>query len=106
MLRVQHPAVGYDAQKGYFVGIVPGTDLVVAGKTDGTRWIELARAGAPIEPATDHRLSVEANGPRFTVRLVGETVLRFEDEDYTEGQVGLRVVDTLASFDDFEVKGK
>jgi GH43 family beta-xylosidase len=108
LLRIQHPGIGYDAQKGYFAAIVPGTDLVIAGKSDGHRWTELARAPAPqpIEESRDYRLEVTAEGGRFRVSLDGRDVLSFEDADYAEGLVGLRVVDTLASFDDVVVEGR
>lgn len=106
LFRVQHPAIGYDAHKGYFAAIVEGSDLVIAGRSDGRRWTELARAKAPagVDAGQAYRLEVAAQGNRFRVSVDGKHVLDFEDDAYAAGLVGLRVVDTLASFDDVVVE--
>src|SRR6185437_1637927 len=38
LFRVQQPAVGYNAQRGYFAGYSPAESRVVLGLTDGVNW--------------------------------------------------------------------
>jgi hypothetical protein len=44
------PGLGYDAQNGYFAGIIPGTGKVVLGSTNGHAWREIALVDADIKP--------------------------------------------------------
>lgn len=43
LFRCTAPSVGYDAQRGYFAGLIPRTQLVILGRTNGVDWQELAR---------------------------------------------------------------
>jgi GH43 family beta-xylosidase len=104
LFRVQEPAVGYDAQKGYFAGLIPGTKLVVLGKTDGRNWTEIARGEYPFDASKWHDLRVEAKGEQITVSVDGRQMLTATDSQYRSGLVGLRVVDTHAIFDSFRVQ--
>ena len=99
LFRVQYPAVGYDAQHGYYAGLVLGTDLLVLGKTDGTNWQELVRAHTPLGLDQDYELAVRAEGPRIQVSLDGKMLIEHDDATYRRGSVGVRVVDTHAAFD-------
>ena len=101
VFRATGPAVGYDAQRGYFVGLIPRTSLLVIGRTDGRSWAELARAKTAIDPAKPQRLAVEVEGDRFTAFHNGNQLLVAEDPTYTRGRVGLRVVNTHAVFREF-----
>jgi len=103
LFRVRRPSVGYDAQQGYFAGIIPGTKKVVLGKTDGTRWHEMAVVDHPVEAGRWYSLRVEAVGDRIRVFVDEEQKVNTHDGDYTAGMVGVRVVDTCARFDDFHV---
>ncbi len=103
LFRVSDPAVGYDAQSGYFAGLVPKQNRIVLGRTDGSRWHEIARADVPMDPGRDHRLEVAVRGSQIAVMLDGERHLLAEDETHARGSVGLRVVDTHARFSDLEV---
>jgi hypothetical protein len=67
LFRVRRPAVGYDAQRGYFAGIIPATRKVVLGKMNGTEWRELAIVDHPIEIDRWHLLRVDAIGDRIKV---------------------------------------
>jgi hypothetical protein len=104
LFRVRRPAVGYDAQQGYFAGLIPETGQVVLGRTDGARWTTLAIRSHPFDAAAWHTLSVEAVGPRLRVLVDGREALQAEDREYARGMAGLRVVDTHACFDDFQVE--
>ncbi|HOA73376.1 MAG TPA: family 43 glycosylhydrolase [Phycisphaerae bacterium] len=104
LFRVQHPAVGYDAQKGYFAGLIPRTRQVVLGKTDGANWKELALVPHAFDAEGWNDLAVEARGDRIIVAVNGRQVITAEDGDYKRGQVGVRVVDSHARFDDFRVR--
>lgn len=104
LFRVSLPAVGYDAQRGYFAGIIPGTDNVVLGKTDGKDWKELALVDHPVETARWYTLRVEVVGDRIQVFVDDELKIDKTDRAFAHGMVGVRVVDTHAIFDDFQVR--
>jgi arylsulfatase A-like enzyme/GH43 family beta-xylosidase len=104
LFRCTLPAVGYDAQNGYFAGIIPGTGKVVLGSTEGASWRELGLVEAGVQAGRDYRLSVTAKGPEIVVYLDGKEVLRRTDTQHPGGSVGLRVVDTHAAFSDLTVQ--
>ena len=104
LFRVTGAAVGYDAHRGYFAGILSGGDRVVLGLSGGAVWRELAQAAATIEPNHPYELKVQARGPQITVFLDGRQVLACEDDTFGAGGAGLRVVDTHARFDYLKVK--
>lgn len=106
LFRVQEPALGYDAQKGYFAGLIPGTRLVVLGKTDGTNWTEIARAEHAFDAKEWQDLAVEARGERIVVSVGDKPVIDARDGQYARGLVGVRVVDTHALFDEFKVASR
>lgn len=103
LFRCRRPAVGYDAQKGYFAGIIPQSSKVVLGKTDGARWYQLGLADHPITPGTWHTLRVEAAGSHIRVLVDEKHKIHVSDGTYSTGMIGVRVVDTYALFDDFRV---
>ena len=105
LFRVTDPTVGFDAQRGYFAGLVPRDKIIVLGKTDGSRWTEIARAPVSIDPKKDLALGVKAVGSEISVSVDGKTVLTANDETYKSGSVGLRVVDTHARFTGLKVAG-
>jgi hypothetical protein len=104
LFRCTLPAVGYDAQEGYFAGIIPGTGKLVLGSTDGESWREIGLADAAVQPSRDYVLSATAKGPEIAVCLNGKEVMRNNDLQHTGGSVGLRVVDTHAAFSDLAVQ--
>jgi arylsulfatase A-like enzyme/GH43 family beta-xylosidase len=104
LFRCTLPAVGYDAQEGYFAGIVPGTGKVVLGSTDGESWREIGLADAGVQSGRDYLLSVTAKGPEIAVCLDGREVMRRKDAQHSGGSVGLRVVDTHAAFSDLTIQ--
>ena len=104
LFRATRPSIGFDAQRGYFAGLIPNMRVVVLGKTDGTRWTEIARAPVSFDPKAELKLGVTASGEEFTVSLEGKPILIAKDATYARGSVGLRVVDTHARFRGLEVK--
>ena len=104
LFRVADPSVGFDAQRGYFAGIVPGSKIVVLGKSDGKSWKEIARAPLPGDVGGGVDLGVSVKGKKITVSLDGKTALSAEDDTYAKGSVGLRVVDTHACFGNLDVR--
>jgi hypothetical protein len=101
---VTRPSVGFDAQSGYFAGLIPRDKVVVLGKTDGTRWTEISRAPVSFDPKAELKFGVAASGPEIKISLDGKTILTAKDTTYPSGSVGLRVVDTHARFGKIEVK--
>lgn len=104
LFHVTGPAVGYDAQRGYFAGLVPGGNRVILGLMDGKTWRELARADAKIERNRDYDFMVKTRGNRIEVLVDGQSLIQLEDNTYPAGSIGLRVVDTHARFSDVQVK--
>jgi arylsulfatase A-like enzyme/GH43 family beta-xylosidase len=104
LFRVQRPSVGFDAQEGYFAGIVPKSGRVILGATDGLHWRHLADAKADVSVDKDHRLEVIVRGDAITIMLDGQQALKAEDDAYAHGSIGLRVVDTEAAFSDVSVE--
>lgn len=104
LVRVAKPSVGFDAQHGYFAGILPDQKRVIFGKTDGKSWQEIARADLGfIDKDKPVTLGVRARGDRFQITVDGKEVLQASDSTYPRGSVGLRVVDTHACFSDLKV---
>lgn len=104
LFRATRPSIGFDAQRGYFAGLIPNMRVVVLGKTDGTCWTEIARAPVSFDPKADLKFGVMASGVDITVSLDGKKILTAKDASYQRGSVGLRVVDTHARFRGLEVK--
>ena len=104
LFRATGPALGYDAVRGYFAGLIPKTGLLVVGRMDGNSWTELKRTQLDIDTTRPQRLQVTCKGHSFRVQVDGTEVLEFVDKTFDEGGVGVRVVDTHAVFSDFEVE--
>ena len=104
LIRTSQPSVGYDAQQGYFAGIIPDRKRVVFGKTDGKGWQEIAGADLSITGNKSLRLGVTAVGSDFRITVDGKEVLKASDSTWTSGSIGLRVVDTHARFSNLKVE--
>ncbi len=104
LFRCSGASVGYDAQRGYFAGLIPKTGFVILGKTDGTNWIELGRANTSIQSSQSQELTVRVVGDQISVWHDGQHKLNIRDNTYTSGSTGLRVVDTDAVFRDIQLK--
>ena len=98
LFRTTGPSVGYDAQRGYFAGLIPRTNLVILGLTDGTKWKELARAKTSIDVNEQQKLTVEMVGEKITISHNGEPKIQHHDGTFSRGRFGLRVVNTHARF--------
>ncbi|HWD93305.1 MAG TPA: glycoside hydrolase family 43 protein [Verrucomicrobiae bacterium] len=104
LFRVQQPAVGYNAQRGYFAGYLPGQSRVVLGLTDGVNWRELASASVSGPSGSEVALSVRASGDQIQVSVQGRILLQTNDVTFPSGSFGLRVVDTHAAFSQLQIK--
>ena len=98
LFRSSGASVGYDAQRAYFAGLIPRTQLVILGRTDGSTWTELARAKTNIDTDVPQQLTVQVQGDQITVWHDGEQRIYHQDATYGQGSVGLRVVNTDAEF--------
>ncbi|MCD0461866.1 sulfatase-like hydrolase/transferase [Roseiconus lacunae] len=104
LFRCTGPSVGYDAQRGYFAGLIPKTQLVILGKTDGRLWKELQRSSTTIDASQIQELVVRTKGTQIEVFHNGMKKIAYVDDTYDTGTIGLRVVNTDAVFQKFEVK--
>ena len=103
LFRTTGASIGYDAQRGYFAGLIPGTQLVILGRTNGSYWVELARAKTSIDSAIPQRLAVQVQGARIVVSHNGEPRITHTDDTYDRGFIGLRVVNPDATFSQLEI---
>ena len=104
LFRCSGAALGFDAQRAYFAGLIPRTGLVILGRMDGRRWEELARATVSIDVNRAERLRVEVVDSRVSVFLNGNPAISLTDRTWRSGTVGLRVVDTHAIFSDLAIE--
>ena len=104
IFRVTHPAVGFDAMKGYFAGIIPANGKAILGKMDGKSWHELAITDFPAKTNTWYDLKVIAKGNQISFFVDGKKIIQIEDNSYSSGYAGIRVVDTEAEFDDIVIE--
>ena len=102
LFRTTGSSIGYDAQRGYFAGLIPSTGLIIFGKTDGETWTELARQEHAFNVQQKQRLAITCKGDRFTVSLNGKLMISLQDATYDRGTIGMRVVNTHAVFTDLE----
>jgi GH43 family beta-xylosidase len=103
LFRTTGAALGYDAQRGYFAGLIPRTQIVILGRTDGSTWREIARARTRIDAKRPQQLTVQVQGDCITVWHDGSQKIQHTDETYDRGSVGLRVVNVDASFSDLGI---
>lgn len=102
LFRTTQPALGFDAQCGYYAALSRIRKGVILGKMDGIVWKEIGYTQWPV-PEGLATLSVEARGDRLGVSVDGDTVLVAHDGDYPSGSVGCRVVDTHGRFESLDV---
>ena len=106
IFRTNHPAVGFDAMKGYFAGIIPATNLAIIGKMDGKKWHEIKRTNFQAKVGQAYNLKIVANGPKIQFFVDGKNLIEISDNQYPTGLAGVRVVDTEAEFDNIEINKK
>ena len=106
LFRTTGPSIGYDAQRGYFAGLIPRTQLVILGRTDGSNWQELARAKTTIDAEHPQQLVVQIQEDRIIVWHNGAERIQHTDKTYDHGGVGLRVVNTDAVFRQLKISGQ
>lgn len=103
LFRISAPSVGFDAARGYFVGIKPSQNSILLGKMDGSGWRELKRQSIPIDVSKKHQLSVTAVGAKFTISLDGKELLSHRDPTYKAGTIGLRITDIPTTFSGLKI---
>jgi len=103
LFRTTAPSVGYDAHRGYFVGVKPSENAVLIGKMDGSTWEELARKEIEIDVSKKQVLGLTAIGPKFTISINDQILFGHTDPDYKKGSIGLRAVDIPVTFSGLEI---
>ncbi|OYP36467.1 hypothetical protein CGZ80_08780 [Rhodopirellula sp. MGV] len=104
LFRCSAPSVGYDAQRAYFAGLIPQTQLVILGRMDGSSWKELRRAETEIDVTKPQQLAIKMTGAQIDVLHNGAAKISHTDKTFASGTVGLRVVNTEAVFSNLVVK--
>jgi hypothetical protein len=105
--RVTAPALGRDAQRGYFVGLNATEQRVRLVRFDGGAdgaTVQLIAVSHELRDGAWHAVSVLARGEEFTVEVDGKIVLRAKDSRWRDGTVGLRVAEGSAEFSSFAVE--
>lgn len=104
LLRTTAASVGVDAQRGYFAGWVPHSGRLVVGRTDGATWTVLGSRLVDVAPEVERVLVFDAAGTHLVARLEGlDSVVEVDDDTFARGSVGLRVVNTAATFTRLEI---
>lgn len=103
LFRTTGPSIGYDAQRGYFAGLIPKTGLVILGRTDGSGWTEISRSSTVMNLTEQHRLRVTAVGDQLMVHHNDRLAISVRDSTWESGTVGVRVVDTHARFSNLHI---
>ncbi|MBA3310661.1 MAG: glycoside hydrolase family 43 protein [Nocardioidaceae bacterium] len=105
LFRTTAAGVGFDAQRGYFAGIVPRRRCVVLGAMDGSRFVQFAEAPYDVDTDQLQTLLVEAVGDAINVSVDGSAgSISHHDASHPIGSVGLRVVNTHARFESLTVQ--
>lgn len=101
LFRTVDATPGIDNVKGYYAGIsATGSGAVILGRMNNG-WTELKRASVKIDPNTTYQLKISAVGSQIRVYLNGSAVLEQSDSTYTKGSIGIRMYDSLPSYDHF-----
>lgn len=104
LFRVKEPAVGWDAQKGYFAGLIEGTNRVYLAKMDGENYTHITDESCTVNLSTTYELKVITNGNQISVYVDNQLYIQTTDLSYSEGLVGLRTVETKSSFDNVYIQ--
>ncbi|UJF35810.1 family 16 glycoside hydrolase [Paenibacillus hexagrammi] len=104
LFRTVSATPGADNVQGYYAGITAsGTGAVMLGRMNNS-WNELKRASVTMNPNTKYHLKVHAVGSEIQVYLNDNLVLEQTDTAYARGNVGIRMYNSLPSYDNFTVK--
>ena len=105
VFRVSDPAIGSEAYKGYYVGLNAKTGFVELGKSSNGKWIVIASAKYSLQLKQNYKLKITAAGNKFEVFLNDETkpIITAIDNEYKEGNIGLRVYNALTTIDNIKV---
>ena len=102
LFRVNSAVPGADNVKGYYVGITAnGTGSVFLGRMNNN-WNELKRTAVTINPNSVYHLKVSAVGSKIQVYLNDKLVLEQIDSTYTTGSIGVRMYNSLPTYDNFK----
>ncbi|MEH7308756.1 family 16 glycoside hydrolase [Neobacillus drentensis] len=101
LFRVNSAVPGADNVKGYYVGMTAnGTGSVFLGRMNNS-WNELKRSAVTINPNTTYHLKVSAVGSKIQVYLNDALVLEQIDSTFTKGSIGVRMYNSLPTYDNF-----
>ncbi|UQZ82672.1 Gellan lyase precursor [Paenibacillus konkukensis] len=104
LFRTESATPGADNVRGYYAGITAsGSGSVMLGRMNNS-WTELKRASVTINPNTSYRLKISAVGSQISVYLDDVLVLEQTDTAYAEGSVGVRMYNSVPSYDNVTVK--
>ena len=104
LFRTVSATPGADNVRGYYAGLsAAGTGAVMLGRMSNN-WTELKRSAVTINPNTDYRLKVSAVGSQINIYVNDVLVLQQTDSTYTQGSVGVRMYNSMPSYDNIVVK--
>lgn len=104
LFRTVSATPGADNVRGYYAGLsATGTGAVMLGRMSNN-WTELKRSSVTINPNTDYHLKVSAVGSQINVYVNDVLVLQQTDSTYTQGSVGVRMYNSMPSYDNIVVK--
>ena len=104
LFRAHDVGVGKDNFKGY-VATLNINGVLVFGKSDGAQWTTLATYDMPVAKNKAYRMRIEASGHNIKIYVddMATPKIDVNDSTYAVGQLGVRVVDSHAHYDNVYV---
>ena len=105
LFRLNDPAIGAEAYKGYYLGLNAEKGLIELGKASNNQWIVIASAKYPLKLKESYKVQIKAKGDRFEVFINGasQSVLTATDKEYRSGSIGLRAYNAMTTVDNLKV---
>lgn len=88
---------------GYFAGIDKGN--IVVGIVKNGRWQTIERVSTSVKMNIAQKIEISAVGNEITVKVNGNEKIKFTDDSFSKGTVGLYTNKAKAAFDNVYVKG-
>ncbi|MGY4383588.1 hypothetical protein ACVWYN_000607 [Pedobacter sp. UYP24] len=105
LFRVNDPAIGSEAYRGYYLGFNAETGRIELGKSNGTQWTVITSAKYAIKVNNKFAVMVKAFGDKIEVFInrSDQPVISVRDQEFKSGSIGLRSYNALVSVDNIDV---
>lgn len=106
MFRVTDQVIGAEAYNGYYLGINADSGQIQLGKSSKQKWVVLATTKQKLEIGKAYQVKILAKGAEIKVYFNKEVkpIFSVTDEEFSNGAIGVRAYDALASIDNLLVR--